>query len=221
MILLKAVKHTFPVKDVLSKNNFKWNRKDQCWEKVFATRKEYYKFMFYFLDDEKFNDIGIHEHVEFKAFYVDEEDLKPDHVKELEALQKNLMQFEEIKSVQEIKENGRLGLRIEAKQTRIYWYEDVNIHHLKSEIDGYESILRELKRFHMNYVKEGNENKLFEERMIEFLSIPLYKFLILKKKKLCKWHRNYYENEIDIINKHIPKKIKPVENNEINDLKSE
>ena len=134
MILLKAVEHTYPVRERLSGNGFKWNAKDSCWEKVFMNRREYHKFMAYFLDDTEFDDISKNEKVVFKAFEVDEEDIKPDYVKELESLRATLCRFDKIKSVEEIKENDRLGLKIEGVVTQIYWYEEVDVKHLKREI---------------------------------------------------------------------------------------
>lgn len=221
MILLKAVEHTYPVRERLSGNGFKWNAKDSCWEKVFMNRREYHKFMAYFLDDTEFDDISRNEKVVFKAFEVDEEDIKPDYVKELESLRATLCRFDKIKSVEEIKENDRLGLKIEGVVTQIYWYEEVDVKHLKREIESYEYILYDLKKWHDRNVESNDYQRLEEEEIIEFCCIPVYKFLINKSRKLKKFRRNCYEREVEVITKHIPKEIKPVEHNEINALKSE
>lgn len=220
MILLKAIKNTYEVKDCLKENGFIWNNKDGYWEKIFKGRREYYLFMAHFLDDSVYN-IDIHEKVVFKAFDVDEEDIKPDHQKELDALKKILLSVKEVKSVEEIKEDGKLGLKVDAALSRVFWYEDVQIKKLTEEIESYQFMLKELKKTHADNVKTNNSRLLDEERWIEFFCIPLYTFLINRKKKLNKRQRKYYENEVETITKHVPKKIKPVDSNEIAILKSE
>ena len=220
MILLKAVKHTYPVRDVLKENGFKWNASDGCWEALFNNRREYHLFMAHFLDDQVYNP-DVHCRVEFKAYEVDEEDLKPESVKELELLRSVLLGIDGMKSVEEIEEDGRKGLKLEGATSRIYWYDEVKIDFLLREIDTYECELKVLKKLHAFNVETKKEKKHVRENLIEKLCLPLYRFLLKRKRKLDKRHRKFYEDEVEIIYNHKPEKIKPVENNEIAILRSE
>lgn len=220
MILLKAVKNTFSVKDVLKENGFNWNSSDGCWEALFNNRREYHLFMAHFLDD-KLYDPDVHYIVVFKAYEVDEEDLKPDSVKELELLRSVLLTMDEIKSVEEIEEDGRLGLKLVGVTSRTYWYDEVKIDFLLREIDTYECELKVLKKLHAFNVETKKNNNLVREKLIEKFCLPLFRFLVKRKKKLDKRHRKYYEEEVEIIYKHKPEKIIPVKNNEIAILRSE
>lgn len=215
MILLKAIKNTYQVKDVLRQNGFKWNGEDECWEGLFDGRREYYSFMCSFLDGSDERD-----KVVFKAYDVDTEDLKHESQKEFEKLKETLMKVEEVKSVEEVKDEKRIGLKVVAVKEKTFWYDEVNVDKLQSEIESYKIILKGLVRNHDNFVKLNNIKKLQEEKWIELFCIPLYEFLVDRKKRLKKRHRKYYEDEVEVIEKHVPDKRYPVDNNRISSLES-
>lgn len=215
MILLKAVKNTFPVKHVLARNGFKWNSKDRCWEALFTGREECQRFMTKFLDNR------LNHKVVFKDIEVSEEDLRPGFEKDLEDLKSILFKVKGVHVVEEVKDKNRIGLRIEAVDTEVFWYDEVEVRHLQEEIDSFKDILQELKRYHREYVNTNDIRRLDEEYMLDNFWIPLYEFLIKKRKKLTKRNRLYYEQEVRKTIKHRPVKIKPVESNEISVLRSE
>lgn len=214
MILLKAVKNTYPVKEVFQAMGFKWNRTDACWEALFPDRRAYYLFMADFLDPDKY-DSNLHSTVEFKAFEVEEDDLKTKDEKATDALREKV-KVSGVMDIQEISEGRRIGLRVIAPGgTKDFWYDDINITKMSLELDDFRHELRALQR-----IQNPEKKVLIKIQDITSFIIPLYEYLLSRAKKIKKRNKVYYEREVEIISKHLPPKLKPVDNNEIDSLRT-
>lgn len=216
MILLKAIKNTYNLKDVFKGKGFKWNGKDKCWEMFFEIESECKSFINSFLDDYENSS-----KVVFKYYEIEPDDMKTESQKEFERLKDSLMRLEEVKNVEEVIDEKRIGLKVVAENERVFWYDDIDVYRFESEIDTYEIILNEILKNHDLFVDQKNNKKIQEGTRIEFFCIPLYRFLVNKAKQLKNKNRKYYESEVEIIEIHKPENKNPVKSNEIITLRSE